>query len=456
MTIDRTKLPAPGPAPAVHLPSIRKDRLPNGLAVWTVEHDSVPVVTFVLVVPAGSAQDPPGLAGLASLTGDMLDEGSGDRTAIDMHDALARVGAQFDTEVGVDATLVSLTTLTDWQARGLTLLADMTVRPALAEAEVDRVRQLRLNRLAQLRDLPQFVGQQAFTHFLFGDHPYGHLPVGSQETLGAATGDAVRTFHRQVFVPDGSTLVAVGRATHEELLAAVTDAFGDWKAAGDAVDHLPAELPEPPDRPPFGRIALVHRPAAAQSDVRIGQVTAARDTPDYHALLVLNTVLGGQFISRVNMHLRQKKGYTYGARTAFEFRRRRGPFGFQSSVQSRVTADALRDAMDEIAAIRGERPATADEIRTAKAALTQGYARNFETAQQVARAVAQLALFGLPDDYFEQFVPQVNAVTADDVLRVAREYLDPERMAIVIVGDRDVVESDLNALPYGAPIPLVC
>jgi zinc protease len=169
----------------------------------------------------------------------------------------------------------------------------------------------------------------------------------------------------------------------------------------------------------------------------------------------LNTVLGGQFISRMNMHLRQKKGYTYGARTAFEFRRRRGPFGFQSSVQSRVTADALRDAMEEIAAIRDARPATAEEIRTAKAALTQGYARNFETAQQVARGVAQLALFGLPDDYFEQFVPRVNAVTAEDVLRVAREYLDPERMAIVIVGDRDVVETDLAALPYGAPIPLL-
>ncbi len=454
MKADRTKLPAPGPASAVHLPSIRKETLGNGLAVWTVAHNSVPVVSFMLVVPAGSAQDPAGLAGLASLTGDMLDEGSGARSAIDMHDALARIGAQFDTEVGVDASSLSLTTLTTWQAKGLTLLADMSTRPALVEAEVDRVRQLRVNRLGQLRDLPQFVAQQAFTRFIFGDHPYGHLPVGNQQTLGAATGEAVRAFHRRVFVPQGTTLVAVGQAPHEELLAAVTEAFGGWEAAPEALGHVPAVIAEPPDQPPFGRLALVHRAAAAQSELRIGQVAAARNTPDYHALLVLNTVLGGQFISRINMTLRQKKGYTYGARTAFEFHRLRGPFAFQSSVHSQVTADALREAMSEIEAIRGTRPATAAEIETAKAALTQGYARNFETAQQVARAVAQLALFGLPDDYFEQFVPRVNAVTADDVLRVAREYLNPDRMGIVIVGDRDVVEPGLAALPYGDPVPI--
>lgn len=454
MTVDRSRLPVAGPAPVVHLPTIQKSALANGLAVWTVEHNSVPVVTFVLVVPAGSAQDPPGLEGLASLTGDMLDEGSGPRSAIDMHDALARIGAQFETEVGVDASFVVLTTLTQWQPRGLALLADITTRPALAEAEVTRVRQLRLNRLAQLRDLPPFVAQQVFTRFLFGDHPYGHLPVGSPKTLAAATGEAVRTYHRRVFVPRGATLVAVGSAPHRELLAAVKEAFGGWQPDRDAVDHVPAEIPDPADRLPAGRIALVHRAGAAQSELRAGRIAAARDTPDYHPLLVLNTILGGQFISRINMNLRQKKGFTYGARTAFEFHRRRGPFVFQSSVQSRVTADALREAMGEIGAIRDERPPTAEEIETAKAALTLGYGRNFETAQQVARAVAQLALYGLPDDYFEQFVPRVNAVTVEDLRRVAQAYLDPDRMGIVVVGDRDVVGPGLSSLGYGEPVAL--
>ncbi len=419
MTVDRTRLPVSGPVAAPRLPEVRRTRLPNGLAVWTAEHHSVPVVTVVLVVPAGAAQDPLERPGLASLAGDMLDEGSGARSAIDMHDAFARIGAQFDTEVGADATLVALTTLVRHRDRGLALLADVTLRPTLAEDEFERVRRLRVNRLRQLRDLAPFVAERAFARWLYGDHPYGHVPVGDETALAAMTIDDVRRFHRRVFVPDGATVIAVGDAPHEEMVAALAEAFGGWDA-GDA--RVPVELPEPPDDPPAGRLALVHRPAAAQSELRIGQVAAARATPDYHALLVLNTILGGQFISRINMNLRQAKGYTYGARTAFDFRRRRGPFQFESSVKSSVTVDALREALGELEAIRGTRPATVDEIEAARTALTRGYARNFETVQQVARAMSQLALYALPDDYFQQFVPRVDAVSEADVLRVAREY----------------------------------
>jgi zinc protease len=449
MRADRTRLPAQGPVAGARLPDVQKTRLANGLAVWTVEHHSVPVITCVLVVPAGAAQDPRGREGLASLTGDMLDEGSGARSAIDIHDALARIGAQFDTEVGADATLVALTTLARSHDRGLALLADIAVRPSLAAGDFERVRRLRLNRLAQLRDVAPFVAERAFARWIYGDHPYGHVPVGDEAALEAMTVDEVQQFHRRVFVPAGTTLVAVGDAPHDAMVAAVGEAFGAWEAAAGA--HVPVELPEPPDDPPAGRLALVDRPSAAQSELRIGQVAAARDTPDYHALLVLNTILGGQFISRINMNLRQDKGYTYGARTAFDFRRRRGPFQFESSVQSSVTGDALREAMSEIEAIRGERPPTDEEIDTARTALTRGYARNFETAQQVARAMSQLALYQLPDDYFEQFVLRVEAVTAADVLRAARQYLHPDRMGILVVGDRAMVEPALADLPFGPP-----
>ena len=449
MSVDRGRLPAPGPVAAPRLPEVRRSRLANGLAVWTAEHHSVPIVTIVLVVPAGAAQDPAARPGLASLTGDMLDEGSGTRSAIDMHDALARIGAQFDTEVGADATLVALTTLARHREPGLQLLADVALRPTLAEADFERVRRLRLNRLQQLRDLAPFVAERAFARWIYGDHPYGHVPVGDETALAAMTIDDVRQFHRRVFVPDGATVIAVGDAPHDAMAAAVAGAFGGWPARTGA--HVPVDLPEPPDDPPAGRLALVDRPAAAQSELRIGQVAAARDTPDYHALLVLNTILGGQFISRINMNLRQAKGYTYGARTAFDFRRRRGPFQFESSVKSSVPVDALREAMGELEAIRGARPATADEIEAACTALTRGYARNFETAQQVARAMSQLALYGLPDDYFQQFVPRVEAIDEADVLRVAREYLHPDRMGVLVVGDRDVVEPGLAALSLGPP-----
>ncbi|MDE3153457.1 MAG: insulinase family protein [Acidobacteriota bacterium] len=452
MSVDRTRLPVSGPAAAPRLPEVRRTRLSNGLAVWTAGHHSVPVVTVVLVVPAGAAQDPADRPGLASLTGDMLDEGSGARSAIDMHDALARIGAQFDTEVGADATLVAITTLSRHLAAGLDLLADVVLRPSLAAGDFERVRRLRLNRLQQLRDLAPFVAERAFARWIYGTHPYGHVPVGDETALAALTLDEVRGFHARMFVPEGATVIAVGDAPHASLVAAVEAAFGGWRAPAGV--HGPSDLPEPPADPPAGRLALVHRPAAAQSELRIGQVAAARDTPDYHALLVLNTILGGQFISRINMNLRQTHGYTYGARTAFDFRRRRGPFQFESSVQSSVTADALREALGELEAIRGPRPATADEIETARTALTRGYARNFETAQQVARALSQLALYGLPDDYFQQFVPRVEAVGEAEVLRVARDYLHPDRMGILIVGDRDVVAPGLAPLQAG-PLTLL-
>jgi predicted Zn-dependent peptidase len=204
-----------------------------------------------------------------------------------------------------------------------------------------------------------------------------------------------------------------------------------------------------PPLPPASRLALVHRAAAAQSELRIGHVALPRATPDYHAALVLNMVLGGQFVSRINMNLREDKGYTYGARTAFEFRRAPGPFILQASVQSETTTDAVREALGEIRAIRGERPVTSDELALGRAALTRGYPRNFETADQIARAAAQLALYDLPDDYFTRFVPTVLALSAQDVTRVAAEHVDPARLLTVIVGDREKVAPTLSSLGLG-------
>jgi predicted Zn-dependent peptidase len=194
---------------------------------------------------------------------------------------------------------------------------------------------------------------------------------------------------------------------------------------------------------------VVHRPAAAQTELRIGHVALSRATPDYHAALVLNMVLGGQFVSRINMNLREEKGYTYGARTAFEFRRAPGPFVLQASVQSDATVDAAREALAEIRAIRGDRPVTREELELGRAALTRGYPRSFETADQIGRAAAQLALYDLPDDYFTTFVPKVLALDEDDVTRAAAEHLDPSRMLTVIVGDREKFGSSLPSLELG-------
>ncbi len=450
-TVDRTTLPSLGADPSLRFPAIQKGALPNALNLWTIEHRDVPIVVFVLLLPVGAAADPEERPGLAAIAGDMLDEGCGSRSALDLHDVLARLGAQVETEVGSDASVVTLSVLTRNMARGLALLSEMVREPRFEQKEFDRVRDLRLNRLLQLRDLAPAVADRAFTQLLYRNHPYGHLAIGTEGSLRGMMVREVVSFYRRAYRPERMTLIAVGDASHAELREAVTQHFGAWRppAGGASGPELADAGRLDPPRHTHERLAIVHRAGAAQSELRIGQVAADRRTADYHALVVLNMVLGGQFISRVNMNLREDKGYTYGARTAFDFRRGRGPFLLQVGVQTDVTADALREALGELSAIRGDRPVTDAELATAKAALTRGYPRNFETADQIARAAAQLALYELPDDYFSQFAERVSAVDGGEVTRVAAQYLDPARMLTIVVGDRDRITAPLTALNLG-------
>jgi zinc protease len=446
--IDRSRLPEPGPAKPFSFPDIEKTTLPNGLRVWTVSHPQVPVIAFDLLVCRGASADPPGKEGLAALTADMLDEGSGDRSAIEMHESLARLGAQFDTDIGSDFASVSVTVLTRFAGRALALLADVAARPALREADFARVRQLRLHRLMQLRDMPAIVADRAFLKLIYGAHPYGHSPIGSEASLTGLTVDDVRAFHVAAIRPSVATLIAVGDCDHHAVVRLAADAFGDWRDASADGPPPVGELPAAP------ALNIIPRPNAPQSELRIGHVAVPRHTPDYHALVVANTVLGGQFVSRINLNLRENKGFTYGARTSFEFRRLAGPFVLQVSVQTTATARAIEESIGEIAGIRGPRPVTGEELALGIAALTRGYARSFETAEQIARAVMQLALFDLPDDYFAQFVPAVERVTSDDVSRVMAQHVDPSRLTTLIVGDLDVVGADLGALGLGDPVVL--
>ena len=448
MKADRSRLPPLGAERPFTFPTIARRTLDNGLRILTVEHGQVPLVSVLLLVPAGASADPQDRPGLAAITADMLDEGCGDLSALDVHEALGRIGAQLETDVGHDATVIGLTTLSRFLDRGLELVADMMMRPRFEQREVDRVRELRLHRLLQLRDMPPAVADRVFAQLLYRGHPYGHLPIGTEGSLRAIAVREISAFHRRAFTPAQTTLIAVGDATHAALADAVEHAFAGWRVSGDG-EPPPDPGGFPPPASPPSRLAIVHRSAAAQSEVRIGHVALPRSTPDYHAALVLNMVLGGQFVSRINMNLREDKGYTYGARTAFEFRRAPGPFVLQASVQSETTADAVREALGEIRAIRGERPVTTHELELGRAALTRGYPRNFETADQIARAAAQLALYDLPDDYFTSFVPTVLSLKAEDVTRVAATHVDPTRLLIVIVGDREKLSPSLASLELG-------
>lgn len=448
MAVDRSRLPELGPEAPFTFPEIRRRSLPNGLRIWTIEHHAVPLVSFLLLLPVGSAADPAAYPGLASLTGDMLDEGCGGLDALAVHEAVGRMGGHLDTEVGSDATLLTLTSLGRFADRAAGLLADLIIQPRLEQRDFDRVRELRLNRLVQLKDMPPALAERAFVELLYSDHPYGHLGIGTDRSLRSLELRDVTAFHRGAYAPATATVVAAGDASHDELAALVERAFGAWAPAADA---------QPPDasaaravpRASGRRLALLHRPGAAQSELRIGHVAVPRNSPDYHALLVLNMVLGGQFVSRINMNLREDKGYTYGARTAFDFRRGPGPFVLSASVQSEATIESVIECFAEIAAIRGERPVTRKELETGRAALTRGYPRNFETAEQISRSAAQLALYGLPDDYFTTFVPRILALDEHDVTRAAATHVDPSKLLTVIVGDREKVGPGLARLNLG-------
>lgn len=444
---DRSRLPALGAERPFRFPEVRRRALANGLRVWTVEHRQVPLVAVLALLPVGASADPPGRPGLAAITGDMLDEGCGDRSALELHEALGRMGAQLELDVGYDATVVGLTTLARELDGGLDILRDILARPRFEQREFDRVRELRLNRLLQLKDMPPAVADRAFAQLLYKGHPYGHLPIGSEGPLRALTVRDIAAFHRRVVAPSRTTVILVGDRTHESLFDAAARTFEAWTADSSGAIPDPSSFPAPV--PPASPVALVHRGGAAQSELRVGHVAESRRTPDYHALIVLNMVLGGQFVSRVNLNLRERKGYTYGARTAFEFRRAPGPFVMQASVQADATADALHEAIAELTAIRGERPITREELELGRASLTRGYPRNFETADQVARAAAQLALYELPDDYFTTFVPTILALSEDDVTAAAARHIDPSRLLSVVVGDREKIAGTLKALDLG-------
>jgi predicted Zn-dependent peptidase len=287
---------------------------------------------------------------------------------------------------------------------------------------------------------------------MYGEHPYGHLSIGTAQALDVLALEDVAAFHAARFRPSRATITIAGPLSHGGLLRLADEAFSGWSE-----DSTPVEMEEPREVGLQGdaavptRLAVVPRDGAPQSELRIGHLSARRNTPDYPALLVMNAVLGGQFVSRINLKLREEKGYTYGARSGFDWRRGMTPFSLQASVHTASTADAISDCLAELDGIRGSRPPSEQEMSLAKASLTRGYPRGFETAQQVARSVAQLALFGLPDSYFEEFVPRVHAVEAADVVRAAERYVDPARAVTLVVGDYEAVAESLRPLGLGEP-----
>ena len=436
-------LPAGGPDPKFTLPQLQRRKLSNGLDVLIVEHHELPVVTMNLVVRGGSAADPAARAGLATVTADLLDEGTASSNALELSDRLASIGANLNSASDWDLNRLTLTTLTRHFDEALGIYADVLMHPAFRANDVSRIRAQRLQGLVQSRDNATTIASEVYSAILYGPaHPYGHSQQGNQASIGAITDADLRSFYSTYYKPNNSTLIVVGDVKPADVVAKLETALSEWKPGTVPAVDVNARPPQR-DRT---TIYVVDRPGAAQSVINIGQVGVPRSTPDYFTRLVLNQMLGGAFVSRVNLNLREAKGYTYGARTSFDYRRGAGPFTANAGVQTAVTRESVSEFLKELRGIRGDIPITETELNQAKESLIRGFPRTFETPAQIGLRLAEVAVYGLSDDYFNSYIAGIQKVTAADVTRVAKEAIDPDHLAILVVGDRSVIEPGLKSL----------
>lgn len=437
--------PALAEAPVFVPPVAETHALSNGLRVLFVEKPGVPLAQVNLLVRAGSVDDG-AQEGLASLAADLMDEGAGGLDALELADAIDFLGISLSAGAGLHSLQVRLHTPLSKLDDGLALMADVALRPTFAQADLDRVRTSRVTALEQRRDEARSIAGVAYARALYGDHPYGRLGDGTPASLGAISQDDLVAFHATNVIPEKSALVVVGALGWDDVADRLEAAFGAEAWPDSGVPAIQSRLLEPAQVGPRA-ITFVDKPGAAQSVVRIGRIGAVRSTPDYEALLVLNTVLGGSFTSRLNQNLRERNGYSYGARSDFDFRPVAGPFLAYADVQTDVTAPALTEFVDELTAIR--EPIPADELAKARDNLALSFPEPFATVAGTAAMVSALWLDGLPPDTYATYATAVRAVTADDLARVARQYIDPDRMVVVVVGDWSVVGDEVQALGLG-------
>jgi zinc protease len=424
--------PDPGGLAAVAFPPVDRVAFGNGLRVWSVTQSAVPVVSMALVLDGGTATDPAGRPGLVSLVSSLAAEAAGSRDALGMADALARIGSHMEVQAGADATTLALTTLTRHFGTALELLADVARRPRFDAGDFARLRDLRLSRLRQSSRVASTVADRALVAAVFGDHPYGHGSLGTTRAIEAATVDDLRGLWNAATLPARTILLVAGDVEASAVQREARRVFGDWHGEAGAPTVTPVAVGRS-----FTDVIAVHRPGAAQAELRVGHPGPPRRTPDYHALVTLNALLGGQFTSRINRNLRESRAITYGARTAFDMRRAGGLFSCDTAVQADSAAVAATEVLRELRDVTADGAIGADELEQARASLTRGYVRHFETAPHFLRALAELATYDLPADTFDRFVPAVSRLSIDDVARAARAALQPDNCAVVVVTDLD-------------------
>ena len=440
----RDSAPPPGPPRPYRFPQVVRRTLSNGLKILVAENHNAPLVAIRALVCSGADRDTQQLAGLASMTAELLDEGAGSRDAIRLAEDLGLLGGSLGTGTDWDASYATLDVLSKNIDATLEIFAEIIRRPMLPEPALERVRSERLMELLQQREEPAAIAGKRFSNLLYGTGTYGNSVMGNAESIERFTIDDVRRFYSTNFIPNNTAIVIAGDINASDTIATVERLFGDWKRGAEP--PRPSITPAPIDA---SRVYLIDRPNAVQSEIRIGHVGVPRSCEDYFPLTVMNALLGGVFNSRINLNLREKHGYTYGARSLFAFRRQAGPFVVSAPVRNEVTLQSVTEVFNELRRIR-----TGDieprELEDTKNYLAGVFPATVQSSSDIAGRVLDMELYDLPHDYFDHYREKITAVTAEDVSRVAQKYIDPDRSLIVIVGNASQIREPLGTL--GLPI----
>jgi zinc protease len=404
----------------------------------------LPVVTVSFVIDAGAVAEDAGREGISRLTARSLLEGTAHRSGDELSESLERLGASLDADAEWDSATLTMTVLTTRLAEAMALIAEVILEPAFPERELERLKAERQAEILQRRAEPRGLADEMFTRFLYASDSRYALPDGGSATSVAAVSPAdIARFHTARYRPGSSTAIIVGDISVDDALRVVRSHFEKWSAQS-AVEVRANDRPARRTR----AVHLVEKADAPQSELRVGHVGIPRTHPDYFAAMVMNLLLGGLFSSRINLNLREAHGYTYSAFSSFDWRRQAGPFVVSSAVRSDVTAAAAREILAEIDRMRAEE-VSVEELSLATSYLEGVFPIRYETTAAIARALAGMVVYGLPETYFDTYRDRVRAVTAADVQRAARDFLHPEQLQVVSVGDPTVVREPLAEMKFG-------
>jgi zinc protease len=435
--------PQPTPARDITFPPYEIQSLSNGLQVVAVLQHEQPAVSMRLLVRAGTSADPKDKLGLAHLAASLLDQGTTTKSSQEMNDAVDFIGAAMGAGAGTDHTLCNMVVMKDSFETGMRMLSDMARHPGFAPAEIERQRQQMLSGLQVSAEDPGYVADSVFDRLVYGFHPYGMPENGTPATLASITREDLLAFHARHFAPNNAILAIVGDVTAEEAFSMAKKVFGDWEKR-----DLPAQtFIDPPD--PTRRVIVVNKPDAVQTEVRVGHLGIARKHQDYMAVNLAIRILGGEGSNRLHQVLRTERGLTYGAQANMDTHKESGDFEAETNTRSEATVEVLRLIVDEFWRLQRER-VNSRELDGAKAYMTGSFPLTIESPEAIAMQVVNSLFYGLPLDDLQNFRERVNAVTPDDIQRVAKVYLRPDRLSVVLVGNAKAFASQLGAVGFGA------